>query len=138
VTRSEFTEAVWRHYAAHNSVKESLDRAQVVWWHDRNSGSVHNWRLSMMGIQQLLTRPVYITGTRYDVKNQSIRITPRLLMNFSRLNFAWCPIFYQTITKEQMINTVWMFNEQANFWMKLCGEDFHTFLNSWSGDSQQH
>lgn len=134
MTRDEFSLAVFQHYQKHHRLYQQITEQSCRrdWWHDPLNRNNTGWRLSLQGIRQLLSNPVYVTGTKYLITQQQITLTPRITLQMSRLPFAWFPVHITDVQRRQTLDSIWLFDDQARVWMELCGQDFGQFLNTWS------
>jgi hypothetical protein len=129
MTRDEFSEQMYQHYQEKNRLmpdNTTLKSYKQIWWH--NSIDSHKWRLSMPGLRQMLCKPEFIPSFKCTLTDQNLIMTPKLTQSLYRMNFPWFIITSSNGLKQQTLQSIWIFDSKASFWLTLCGNNLTQFL----------
>lgn len=133
MTRDEFTADMFAHYQTKNRLVDdrlTLEQSQKIWWESPLNLDRSRWRLSMMGLRQLLCKPEYLQGKKFSVGEQNLVVTPKLTQSLHRMGFPWFMTANKNVFGKQIVNSIWLFDSQSIFWLALCDNNLPQFLNS--------
>ena len=131
MSRDEFTKTWWNWCVEHNAWYKnqqlSLNQAGVYWWF--TCWVPNNWHLSRKGFEQLDRYP--FEQHRVHQWECCILNNSHLVLELSKLQCPW-DVDTDRINGQQHVVSLWLYGEQENMWMSLCGGDVWHFLNTWN------
>lgn len=130
MTREEFTDHWWRwsneHQLWYKRKPVTLEQAQNFWWF--NPWIANNWRLSRKGFEQLNQHP--FDQQQIQSWDMSLLYNSTITLKLSRLHCPW-DLDLDRVSGREYVVTLWLYGEQENVWMNLCGGNVSNFLDTW-------